>query len=92
MYPYLEIHREHLLQVLIYGGIGFFGLALALGARYLVVGRPQDPKEEVWERFPGGLLEGRGRMPWFLVALYVSVGIWALCYVAAFAFWGVDFN
>jgi len=94
MLPYLEIHREHLILLFGYGGLGFFALTLALGARWYVIGRAVDPEadDQHMERFPDGLKEGHGKVPLFLVALYICTAVWAVCYVAAHAFWGVAFD
>jgi hypothetical protein len=92
MYPYLEIHREYLYLVFLYGGIGLFGLALALGARRFVLGRPTRPEHDHLEQWPDGVKEGHGKVPVFLLMLYVSLGLWAVLYVVAHAFWGMEFG
>lgn len=94
MLPYLDIHREHLILMFGYGGLGFFALALALGARQYVLGRPTDPEAEKnhVETFPDGIKEGHGKVPLFLIVLYVCLAIWAVCYITAHAYWGVGFD
>lgn len=92
MYPYLEIHREHLILVFLYGGLLFFGLALALGSKYFVLGRPTDTKKDHLEEWPDGVKEGHGKVPLFLIVLYIGLVVWGLFYVAAHALWGMDFD
>ena len=95
MLPYLEIHREFLILTLGYGGIGLLGLALALGARRWYLGWSEggaQGKPEDHERFPDGVEEGHGKVPLFLALLYVVLALWALLYIAAHAWWGMEFG
>jgi len=91
MLPYLELHTESLVLLLGYGLLGFFALALAHSGRDLVVGRPREPGGTPVEEH-GGVREHGGRVPLFLVLLYVSLAVWAVLYVLAHAVWGMDFG
>jgi hypothetical protein len=92
MLPYLEIQREHLILLLGYGTAALFVLALALGGRRFVLGRPRDPKDEHYEQFRDNIKEGHGKVPMFLIVLYLVLGVWAVVYITAHAFWGMEFD
>lgn len=92
MLPYLDIHREHLILLLGFGGFGVLGLILALNARRFGLGAIRHDSKEHFEEFPDGIKEGHGKVPLFLILLYLSLGIWAVLYVAAHAFWDMDFG
>ncbi len=86
MPPYTEMHWEHLILLLGYGGLAFFGIALALTGRRLGVGlhgwlHRGEEREEREERFPDGLREGHGPVPLLLLFLYAALVVWALVYV-----------
>jgi hypothetical protein len=85
MYPYLDIHYEYLILLLGYGGLLFLLIALTIGWSRLRPGGAQDAERatEHLETFPTNVREGHGRIPLFLIVLYVSVVIWALVYIVA---------
>ncbi len=91
MLPYIELHAENLILLLGYGLLGFLGLALAKLSSELGVGKARDGAEPA-ARFRDGLAEGRGRVPLFLVVLFVLLGVWAVFYVLAHVVWGLDFG
>ncbi len=91
MLPYLEIHNQHVILLVVFGALGLAWLVFAAYSKVLSIGR-SEPKEEEWERFPGGVREGRGKIPLFLILLYIGLSIWAVIYVLAHAFWGMEFN
>lgn len=83
MAPYTQLHWEHLVLLLGYGGLVFFGIVLALTGRRLAVGFHKwlHKGEEHYEEFPDGLREGHGPVPLFLICLYASLVVWALVYI-----------
>jgi hypothetical protein len=89
MLPYLELHMESLVLLLGYGLLGFLALVLAHSGRDLVVGTPKD--EPPAARTDDAVGYHHGRVPLFLVLLYVGLALWALFYVLAHAVWGLDF-
>ncbi|MBI5499076.1 MAG: hypothetical protein HY907_02460 [Deltaproteobacteria bacterium] len=91
MLPYLELHIQSLVLLFGYGLLGFFALALAHSGRDLVVGRPREPEATAVEEHDG-IREHHGRVPLFLVLLYVGLAVWAVLYVLAHACWGMDFG
>jgi hypothetical protein len=91
MLPYVELHAESLVLLFGYGLLGFLALALALTARELACGRRPDPGQPN-AKFRDGIEEGHGPVPLFLVLLYVALAVWAVLYVLAHAWWGMDFG
>ena len=91
MLPYIELHDESLILLFGYGLLGVLALALAHLSYELACGR-RPGSSEATTRFPDGLEEGHGPMPLFLVLLYAALAVWAVLYVLAHAFWGMDFG
>jgi hypothetical protein len=91
MLPYIDLHTESLVLLFGYGLLGFFSLVLAHSARDIVVGKPREVKTPEGPD-DGKVKEGHGRVPVFLVVLYVCLAIWAVLYVLAHGMWGMDFG
>ena len=94
MPPYIEMHREQLILLFMYGGLILLGLSLAVGARSLAIGFKKKAKKghhEELERFPGGVTEGHGPVPLFLIMLYICLAVWALVYILGHGLGGLDF-
>mgnify|MGYP001546422716 CR=1 FL=1 len=88
MLPYLEIHREQLILLFGYGFIGIFGLVFAIYAKKFAIGashEDHDNKEEPLTRFPDGVEEGHGKVPMFLILLYIFLGVWVVVYIGGHA-------
>lgn len=85
MPPYLEIHRENLILLFGYGGLGLLVTALTIGWRRLRPGGDKDIEQatEHLESWPTGVKEGHGKIPLFLIVLYIAVGIWAIVYIVS---------
>lgn len=92
MLPYLEIHREQLILMFGYGGLGLLVIALTIGWQALRPGGGPDTDHGPLERFRDGIEEGHGKIPLFLILLYIAVGIWVVIYIASHGSWGMDFG
>ena len=83
MPPYIEIHREQLVLVFLYGGLVLFGIILALTGRQLFLSTRRKAERVHVERFPDGITEKHEGVPLFLVMLYIGLALWAIVYVVA---------
>jgi len=93
MTPYLELHHEQLVLMLGYGLLGLFALTLVWTAGTLIVGRGavRGHEDEHLERFPDGIEEGHGKLPFALILLYATLAVWTAVYLAATGIFGMDF-
>jgi len=83
MPPYSAIHNEYLLYILLGGGLLTALLVLALYSGKWTIGsrRQDDPQQDDQvHEFGGGVREGHGPVPLFLVVMLVLFVIWAIGY------------
>ena len=88
MLPFSLIQWKYIILALFSGLILVILLFFAYQSRFYKIGKEE---EKSIEEFPDGLKIGKGKMPIFLILIYLILGLWAIFYTIMISIKGFDF-